>query len=203
MYYILRLFNSLFSRTTRLSQHQKGKPFSLLMKMMVWHQQDHMQIICTLLQTDNHATTSPLDFLQARCPSCRPSNSIKALKAHTITCIKLITTSCMLHSSIVCCSMHVWLVNQHTKVNSMLTVLPSVLWRCWLGDRQGNRPVKGWVVGWWLGYLCGTRCRFAYGPTDATATQCLLLQEIAMGLPFWYWLTWEVPDKIQRAVKRL
>jgi len=29
-----------------------------------WHQLDHMQIICTLLQTDNHnhASTSPLSF---------------------------------------------------------------------------------------------------------------------------------------------
>jgi len=37
--------------------------------------------VCTSLQTDNHANTSPLSFLQARCPSCRPTNSIKALKA--------------------------------------------------------------------------------------------------------------------------
>jgi len=34
-----------------------------------------------LLQTDNHASTPPLSFLQARCPSCRPTNSVKALKA--------------------------------------------------------------------------------------------------------------------------
>jgi len=27
-----------------------------------WHQMDHMQIICTLLQTDNHASTSSLSF---------------------------------------------------------------------------------------------------------------------------------------------
>jgi len=27
-----------------------------------WHQLDHMQIICTSLQTDNHASTSPLGF---------------------------------------------------------------------------------------------------------------------------------------------
>jgi len=27
-----------------------------------WHQLDHMQIICTLLQTDNHASTSSFDF---------------------------------------------------------------------------------------------------------------------------------------------
>jgi len=37
--------------------------------------------VCTSLQTDNHASTSPLSFLQAGCPSCRPTNSVKALKA--------------------------------------------------------------------------------------------------------------------------
>jgi len=36
--------------------------------------------ICTSPQTDNHAGTSPLWFLQAGCPSCRPTNNIKALK---------------------------------------------------------------------------------------------------------------------------
>jgi len=28
----------------------------------------------------------------------------------------------------------------------------------------------------WRGYLSGARCRIAYGPADATATHCLLLQ---------------------------
>ena len=32
------------------------------------------------------------------------------------------------------------------------------------------------VVGYWHGYLSGARCRLAYGPADATATHCLLLQ---------------------------
>jgi len=45
-----------------------------------WHQLGHMQI-CTSLQTDNHTRTSLLSFLQAGCPSCRPTNSVKALKA--------------------------------------------------------------------------------------------------------------------------
>jgi len=39
--------------------------------------------VCTSLQTDNHASTPPLSFLQAGCPSCRPTNSVKALKAQT------------------------------------------------------------------------------------------------------------------------
>jgi len=38
--------------------------------------------VCTSLQTDNHASTPPLSFLQAGCPSCHPTNSVKALKAH-------------------------------------------------------------------------------------------------------------------------
>jgi len=55
-------------------------------------------------------------------------------------------------------------------------ILPSVLWRCWLGGSKGIRPVKNWVVGYWRGCLTGARCRLAYGPADATATHCLLLQ---------------------------
>jgi len=45
-----------------------------------WHQLGHMQV-CTSVQTDNHASSPPLGFLQAGCPSCRPTNSVKALKA--------------------------------------------------------------------------------------------------------------------------
>jgi len=45
-----------------------------------WHQLGHMQV-CTSLQTDNHANTPSLTFLQAGCPSCRPTNSVKALTA--------------------------------------------------------------------------------------------------------------------------
>jgi len=31
-----------------------------------WHQPDHMQIICTSLQTDNHVSTSSLNFFKGR-----------------------------------------------------------------------------------------------------------------------------------------
>jgi len=81
----LHPFNSLFSRTTWVSQHQKGKPFWILLEQEMmgwqWHQLDHMQIIYTLLQTDNCASTSPLKFLQTGCLSCHRTNSVKALKA--------------------------------------------------------------------------------------------------------------------------
>jgi len=62
----------------------------------------------------------------------------------------------------------------HTQ-DFMRNIVPSVLWRCWLGGRKGIRPVKKWAVGCWCGYLSGVRCRLAYGPADATATHCLLL----------------------------
>ena len=64
----------------------------------------------------------------------------------------------------------------YNSVVCLLVYTPSVLWRCWLGGRKGIRPVKNWVVGCWLGYMSGARCRLAYGPADATATHCLLLQ---------------------------
>jgi len=48
-----------------------------------WHQLGHMQI-STLTQTHNHASIPPLSFLQARCPSCHPTNSIEALKAFKV-----------------------------------------------------------------------------------------------------------------------
>ena len=45
-----------------------------------WHRLGIMQI-CISPQTENHASIPPLSFLQAGCPSCRPTNSVKALKA--------------------------------------------------------------------------------------------------------------------------
>jgi len=45
-----------------------------------WHQLGRLQVY-TLLQADRHASTPPLSFLQAGCPSCRPANTVKARKA--------------------------------------------------------------------------------------------------------------------------
>jgi len=77
-------FNSPFSGTTRVRQYQKDKTnldfTEARNSEWQWQQLGHMQV-CTSLQTDNHASTSPLSFLQAGCPSCHPTNSVKALKA--------------------------------------------------------------------------------------------------------------------------
>jgi len=73
-------FNGPLSGTIRVSRYQKGKTnldfTEARDSKWQWHQQ-----VCTSLQTDNHASNPPLSFLQAGCPSCRPTNSVKALKA--------------------------------------------------------------------------------------------------------------------------
>ena len=45
-----------------------------------------------------------------------------------------------------------------------------------VGRQEGHPACKKQVVGCWRGCLSGARCRLAYGPADATATHCLLLQ---------------------------
>ena len=84
-------FNGPFSGNTQVTRYQKGKSKILKSKEQKqdfteardsewqWHELGHMQV-CNSLQTDNHASTPPLSFLQAGCPSCRPTNSVKALK---------------------------------------------------------------------------------------------------------------------------
>ena len=49
-----------------------------------------MQVFISL-QTDNHTSTPPLSFLQAGWPSCRPTNSVKALKAQIYTICSIIS----------------------------------------------------------------------------------------------------------------
>ena len=78
-------FNGPLSRTIRVSRYQKGKTNLDVTEARDsewhWNPLGHMQV-CTSLQTDNHASTPPLSFLQAGCSSCRPTNSVKALNAY-------------------------------------------------------------------------------------------------------------------------
>ena len=73
-------FNSPFFGTTQVSQYRKGKTNLDFCEARdsewQWHQLGHMQV-CTLLQTDNHPAPHYSFFLQAGCPSCHPTNSVK------------------------------------------------------------------------------------------------------------------------------
>jgi len=68
---------------TQVSQYQKGKTNLDFAEERdsewQWHQLGRMQV-CTLRQTNNHASNPPLSFLQAGCPSCCPTDSVKALR---------------------------------------------------------------------------------------------------------------------------
>ena len=63
---------ALFSRTT-----SRYKTFWILMKQEMirwqWHQLDHMQITCTLLQTNNHASISSINILRDWMPFLMPN----------------------------------------------------------------------------------------------------------------------------------
>jgi len=73
-------FNGPLSGTTQLSRYQKGKTNLDFTEARdsewQWHQLGRMQV-CTLLQTDNHASTLPQFFF--RCPSCCPTNRVEVL----------------------------------------------------------------------------------------------------------------------------
>jgi len=73
-----------------VSQYQKGKTKLDFTEARdsewQWHQLGRMQV-CTSLQTDDHARTPPLCFLQAGRPSCRPTNSVKAKPSKILSTI--------------------------------------------------------------------------------------------------------------------
>jgi len=83
MYTHTRPFNGPLSGTTRVSRYQKGKTNLDFTEARdsewQWHQLGHIEV-CISLQADNHASTTPLRVLQVGCPSCRPTNSVKALE---------------------------------------------------------------------------------------------------------------------------
>ena len=76
-------FNGPFPGLPRWACTRKVKPIWILLKQETVSGSGISWAICncTSLQTENHTSTPPLSFLQAGCPSCRPTNSVKALKA--------------------------------------------------------------------------------------------------------------------------
>jgi len=93
----------ILSRTTRVCWYQKGKNqegktnLDLLEQEIVSGSGICWAIRKSATQTDNHANIHQSVFLQAGCPSCRPTNSVKALKAAILfysytTNNKIITT---------------------------------------------------------------------------------------------------------------
>ena len=77
-------FNGPFSRTTRVSQYQKGKPIWILLKQETVSGSGISWAVCKSAPRSWQKTMPAphhSSFLQAGCPSCRPNNIVKALKA--------------------------------------------------------------------------------------------------------------------------
>jgi len=73
-----------------------------------------------------------------------------------------------------------------------------------VGRQEGHPACKKTVVGCWRGYLSGARCRLAYGPADATATHCLLLQKNPVkSLVFAFLVPAHPVSPGKRAIKRM
>ena len=73
--------------------------------------------------------------------------------------------------------------------------MPSVLWRCWLGDRKGIRPVKTewWVLVW---FSVWSKVQSCIWPSRCHCHSLSLGSlKSRLVLPFWYRLTWVVPEK--------
>ena len=79
-------FNGPFSGTTQVSQYQKSKTDLDFTEARdsewQWHQFGHMQV-CTLLQTDNHASTPPLCFFTGRMPFVSPNQQRQSTEGNS------------------------------------------------------------------------------------------------------------------------
>jgi len=76
--------------------------------------------------------------------------------------------------------------------------VPSVLWHCWLGGRKGIRPVKnlsGGILAWLS--VCSKMQTCIWPSWCHCHSLSLASVKSRLVLPFWYWLTWVVPEKGQ------
>ena len=82
--------HTLFSMTTWVSRCQKGKTNLDFTEARdsewQWHQMGHMQV-CTSLQTDNHASTSPLSFFTGRMPFLPPNQQRQSTEGNFLVYI--------------------------------------------------------------------------------------------------------------------
>ena len=85
-------FNGPFSGTTRVSQYQEVKTNLDFTEARdsewKWYQLGYMQV-CTSLQTDNHASTPPLSFLQA-VPFLPPNQQRQSTEGKYTVCVYII-----------------------------------------------------------------------------------------------------------------
>ena len=80
--------NGPLSRTTQVSRTRKVKPIWILLVQETVGGSGIRWVVCKSAPRSRQITTpaSTTQFLQAGCPCCRPTNSVKALKASVNIC---------------------------------------------------------------------------------------------------------------------
>jgi len=94
----------------------------------------------------------------------------------------------LLHGTVVLLTLLLLLLGDYV----LLTLMPSVLWRCCVGGRKGIRPVKNWLA-WFSVWREVQTC--IWPSWCHCHSLSLALVKSRLVLPFWYRLTRVVPDK--------
>ena len=94
----------------------------------------------------------------------------------------------------------IWLLKIPQQLKYVTTVpsnlMPSVLWRCWLGGRKGIRPAKTWMWGTGMVVCLERGAQTCIWPSWCHCHSLSLAPvKSRLILPFWYRLTWVVLNK--------
>ena len=124
---------------------------------------------------------------------CRRPVPTKSSSSQTLSC--LISVISCLHRGSTSCVLASLDTRSPPALFVMLLLLPSVLWRCWLGGRKGIQPVK--TSGGVLACLSvWNEVQTCIWPSWCHCHSLSLASlNSRLVLPFWYHLTGVVPDK--------
>ena len=105
--------------------------------------------VCTSLQTDNHASTPPLSFLQAGCPSCHPTVSkhwrqklypklwtkfltVCQSSQHVINLVRQSWMLSAINTHVFCVCKPTWEMEVFAKVFTSTFIVPITWWNRWI-----------------------------------------------------------------------
>ena len=82
-----------------------------------------------------------------------------------------------------------------TNTLSLILFVPWVLFTLLVGRQEGHPACKNWVVGCWWGYVWSEVQTCIWPSWCHCHSLSLASVKSRLVLPFWYWLTWVVPEK--------
>jgi len=175
------------SGTTWVSRYQEGKTRKVktnldLLEQEIyyerqWHLLGYMQV-CTSSQTTT-PTSHYSVFLQSGCPSCRPTNSVKALKE----IIKTTTQKCleMSSESVTLSQRHSQTVSHDCSTDSKTPV--TVGCPC---SRNREQTCVGWLQVWMVSRYAKTTCYYRFllvSVSPSSSISCASSSDPSTSLP--------------------